>query len=295
MAEYVVEFGKDGRPVEPDGRLDAPAFHRNHAADLGGAADDSSPADPATCWRPAAAPASMWSHFARHTPGIIWWPSDLNEQHLKSIEAWRAHAGLPNIRPPLRIDLSDPDWCAAMHDGSGPPKLLAVFCANVIHIAPWRVAEGLFAGAGALSARRRPAVSLRPVQARRQAHRGSATPCSTPACARTIRNGACAISPISKKLAATNGLRLARDRRDAGQQSDPGVRPARARLTPTHGPRPLAPVDRRGASLHSAAESTGTAEARAETPMIDVTASEEIANDARVQAPMWCGLPRRRR
>ncbi len=27
-------------------------------------------------------------------------------------------------------------------------NLLAVFCANVIHIAPWRVAEGLFAGAG---------------------------------------------------------------------------------------------------------------------------------------------------
>jgi hypothetical protein len=26
--------------------------------------------------------------------------------------------------------------------------LLAVFCANVVHIAPWRVAEGLFAGAG---------------------------------------------------------------------------------------------------------------------------------------------------
>ncbi len=34
-----------------------------------------------------------------------------------------------------------------MHDGSGPGELLAVFCANVIHIAPWRVAEGLFAGA----------------------------------------------------------------------------------------------------------------------------------------------------
>jgi Protein of unknown function (DUF938) len=26
--------------------------------------------------------------------------------------------------------------------------LLAAFCANVIHIAPWRVAEGLFEGAG---------------------------------------------------------------------------------------------------------------------------------------------------
>jgi hypothetical protein len=32
MAEYVVEFGKDGGRVEPDGRLDAPAFHRNHQA-----------------------------------------------------------------------------------------------------------------------------------------------------------------------------------------------------------------------------------------------------------------------
>jgi hypothetical protein len=54
---------------------------------------------------------------------------------------------LPNIRPPLRIDLTDPAWCPAMHDGSGPSDLLAVFCANVIHIAPWRVAEGLLAGA----------------------------------------------------------------------------------------------------------------------------------------------------
>ena len=87
-------------------------------------------------------------HFAKHTPDIIWWPSDLNERHLKSIEAWRAHTGLPNIRPPLRIDLTDPAWCPAMHDGSGPAELLAVFCANVIHIAPWPVAEGLFAGAG---------------------------------------------------------------------------------------------------------------------------------------------------
>jgi hypothetical protein len=55
---------------------------------------------------------------------------------------------LPNIRPPLRIDLSDPQWSPVLQDSSVLPKLLAVFCANVIHIAPWRVAEGLFAGAG---------------------------------------------------------------------------------------------------------------------------------------------------
>jgi Protein of unknown function (DUF938) len=147
MAEYVVEFGKDGRPVEPDGRLDAPAFHRNHEAIraavrpfLTGKSGDVVEAGSGTGLHVV--------DFARHFPEIIWWPSDFNEQHLKSIAAWRAHAGLSNIRPPLRIDLSDPAWCPQMHDGSGPANVLAVFCANVIHIAPWRVAEGLIAGAG---------------------------------------------------------------------------------------------------------------------------------------------------
>jgi hypothetical protein len=146
MAEYVVEFGKDGRAVEPDGRLDAPAFHRNHQAIwtalqqfLSGKSGDVVEAGSGT--------GQHVVDFARHTPEITWWPSDLNEQHLKSIAAWRVHAGSPNIRPPLRIDLTDPMWCPQMQDGSGPGELLAVFCANVIHIAPWRVAEGLFAGA----------------------------------------------------------------------------------------------------------------------------------------------------
>jgi SAM-dependent methyltransferase len=147
VAEHVVEFGKDGRPVEPDGRLDAAAFHRNHAPIwavlqkfLAGKTGDVLEAGSGT--------GQHVVHFARQNPDITWWPSDLNEAHLKSIAAWRTHAGLPNIRPPIRIDLSDPQWGPAMQDGSGPPALLAVFCANVIHIAPWRVAEGLFAGAG---------------------------------------------------------------------------------------------------------------------------------------------------
>jgi hypothetical protein len=146
VAEYVVEFGKDGRPVEPDGRLDAAAFHRNHQAIravlqrfLAGKSGDVVEAGSGT--------GQHVVDFASHIPEIIWWPSDLNEQHLKSINAWRTHAGLANIRPPLRIDLSDSTGCPQMHDGSGPGELLAVFCANVIHIAPWRVAEGLFAGA----------------------------------------------------------------------------------------------------------------------------------------------------
>lgn len=147
MAEYVVEFGKDGRPVEPDGRLDAAAFHRNHAPiwavlqqALAGKSGDVLEAGSGT--------GQHIVHFARHAPDIIWWPSDLNDAHVKSIEAWRAHSGLANIRPPRRLDLADPAWSALMQDGVAPADLLAVFCANVIHIAPWRVAEGLFAGAG---------------------------------------------------------------------------------------------------------------------------------------------------
>src|SRR6202012_2609427 len=153
MAEFVVEFGKDGRPVEPDGRLDAAAFHRNHQPIwevlqrfLAGKSGDVVEVGSGT--------VKHVVHFARHTPQITWWPSDLNEQHLKSIDAWRAHSGLSNIRAPLRIDLSNPAWCPEMRDGgpgsslAAPGPLLAVFCANVVHIAPWRVAEGLFAGAG---------------------------------------------------------------------------------------------------------------------------------------------------
>jgi SAM-dependent methyltransferase len=146
VAEYVVEFGKDGRPVEPDGRLDAAAFQRNHepiwgvlAKFLTGKSGDVLEAGSGT--------GQHVVHFARQTPDVIWWPSDLNEAHLKSIAAWRAHSGLPNIRPPQPIDLADAAWPLPTDDGVSPAGLLAIFCANVIHIAPWRVAEGLFAGA----------------------------------------------------------------------------------------------------------------------------------------------------
>ncbi|MFZ0402823.1 MAG: DUF938 domain-containing protein, partial [Pseudolabrys sp.] len=30
MVKFVVEYGKDSDPPPPDGRLEAPAFHRNH-------------------------------------------------------------------------------------------------------------------------------------------------------------------------------------------------------------------------------------------------------------------------
>ncbi len=145
MAERVSEFSRGGH-VEPDGRLDAAAFHRNHAP-IWAVLEKFLAGKSGGVLEAGSGTGQHVVHFASHTPDIIWWPSDFLDAHLKSIAAWRAQAGLPNLRPEMRIDLSDPAWCSQMQDGSGPSELLAVFCANVIHIAPWRVAEGLFAGA----------------------------------------------------------------------------------------------------------------------------------------------------
>ena len=147
MADYVVEFGKDGGRHEMDGRLDAPAFHRNRQA-IGGVLARFLAGKAGDVLEAGSGTGQHVVDFAQQFSDITWWPSDLNENHLISIEAWRIHSRLANIRPPQRIDLSDLTWCEAMKGQGGPGELLAVFCANVIHIAPWRVAEGLVAGAG---------------------------------------------------------------------------------------------------------------------------------------------------
>lgn len=73
--------------------------------------------------------------------GVDWTPSDPSAEARASIAAWSAQAGLPNLRPPLALDVLDPaTW------PQGPFK--AIFCANMIHIAPWAAAEGLMTMAG---------------------------------------------------------------------------------------------------------------------------------------------------
>jgi SAM-dependent methyltransferase len=80
-------------------------------------------------------------HNAAALPGLQWQPTDPDPQALASIAAWREHAALPNLLPPLRLDASDPDgWPVSTAD--------AVVNINMIHIAPWAAAEGLMTGAG---------------------------------------------------------------------------------------------------------------------------------------------------
>ncbi len=79
--------------------------------------------------------------FAGALPGLDWTPSDPSPEARASIAAWAAAASLPNLRPPLALDVLDPvTW------PEGP--LQALVCINMIHISPWAATEGLMALAG---------------------------------------------------------------------------------------------------------------------------------------------------
>ncbi|NUZ07327.1 DUF938 domain-containing protein [Piscinibacter koreensis] len=72
-------------------------------------------------------------------PGWRWLTSDVDPAALASIRAWCA--GLERVEPPLELDVSQPGWPGV------PTGLDAIFCANLIHIAPWTCCVGLLHGA----------------------------------------------------------------------------------------------------------------------------------------------------
>ncbi|QCO15273.1 DUF938 domain-containing protein [Azospirillum brasilense] len=80
--------------------------------------------------------------FAAALPAVTWQPSDPDPGLRDSVRSWAATAALPNLRDPLDLDAAAPDWPVEAAD--------AVVCINMIHIAPWEAALGLFAGAARL-------------------------------------------------------------------------------------------------------------------------------------------------
>ena len=146
MAKFVVDFGTLGQEPARDGRLDGPAFHRNHEAiwsAIGNFLEEAS----GDLLELGSGTGQHAVTFAVRTPQLTWWPSDVLPSHLASIAAWRAEARLANLRAPQRIDLARADWTWHGDEGSGAP-LAAMLCINVLHISPWRVAQNLLAGAG---------------------------------------------------------------------------------------------------------------------------------------------------
>jgi SAM-dependent methyltransferase len=148
MAKFTVEFGKTGTPPAPDGRLDGAAFHRNHGA-IWSALSPFLLGRTGDVLEVGSGTGQHIAEFARLATDITWWPSDIYPSHLASIEAWRRHAVLANLRAPQRIDLTDPAWSWTA-GGQAGAALSAMLCINVLHIAPWRVAQNLIAGAGRL-------------------------------------------------------------------------------------------------------------------------------------------------
>jgi hypothetical protein len=78
--------------------------------------------------------------FASRLPHLSWQPSDRDDLALDSIRAHVTDAKLDNLRPPVRLDVSERPWPVE--------DVAAILCINMIHISPWSSTLALLAGAG---------------------------------------------------------------------------------------------------------------------------------------------------
>lgn len=78
-------------------------------------------------------------HLARAFPDLALQPSDPDPLARASVAAWAAEARLPNLLPPLDLDVRAGAWTARAAD--------AVLCVNVLHVAPPDAIEALCRGA----------------------------------------------------------------------------------------------------------------------------------------------------
>lgn len=78
--------------------------------------------------------------FAAALPGWTWQPTDADGAMLPVIAVRTAQSGLINVLPPLQLDVTA-QW------PSFARKFDAVYCANMLHIAPWDACPALMAGA----------------------------------------------------------------------------------------------------------------------------------------------------
>jgi len=84
-------------------------------------------------------------HMCTAMPGLKWQPSDIAEDALGSINAWRAATELENLEEPLRLDVTAENWWSVLD----PAPSILLSC-NMIHIAPWAAGLGVIRGAGAM-------------------------------------------------------------------------------------------------------------------------------------------------
>ena len=78
--------------------------------------------------------------FAAGLPDWTWQPTDAQPGALNSIAQRVAQLGLSNVRAPLQLDVMAAQW---LPDDA---RFDAVFCANMLHIAPWATCAALMRG-----------------------------------------------------------------------------------------------------------------------------------------------------
>jgi ubiquinone/menaquinone biosynthesis C-methylase UbiE len=81
-------------------------------------------------------------HFAKSLPHFRVQMSDADPEHLATLKGRKVASGLPNLLAPVVLDVTALSWPIETAD--------VIYNANMVHIAPLEVAQGLFGGAGRL-------------------------------------------------------------------------------------------------------------------------------------------------
>ncbi len=87
----------------------------------------------------SAATGQHAEHFAPHFPGYDYYVSDCDPLHIESLGKRLRLGRCPNLMGPLKIDTTESKWPLE--------RVEVVYNANMMHIAPWAAAVGLFSGA----------------------------------------------------------------------------------------------------------------------------------------------------
>lgn len=124
-----------------DGRLYSPSAARNRDAIL--AAFMRHVSDGAAVLEVGSGTGEHAAHLAAAMPRAQFFPGDPDPSSRISIAAWTGD--LPNVAPPHALDVTDPDWTKGVER-----RIDAILSINMIHIAPFAAARGLFSGAGAM-------------------------------------------------------------------------------------------------------------------------------------------------
>ena len=84
--------------------------------------------------------------FGRHLPGWTWQPSDWQTDAAESIALHAARAGARQVLPALQLDVCTHPWLQATPGAAEVATFDLIFCANMLHIAPWAACAGLMRG-----------------------------------------------------------------------------------------------------------------------------------------------------